>query len=184
MSNPRTNKANSREELGPGSLEDLGSSEWLRIFTDPSKKPPRYYLCSNKGPFIAGLCFMLKRSRQGLNAQEIMMALKDKNRDYSLAFIEKIIGVNIQKTATGFLTPADVKVITGDIAAFALVLEFNRMGKSIAFIQERLNLHGRSFAHDFIQDLIRNEKQWELETLVDIHRQESVQSMSFDYPLI
>lgn len=181
MQNPRTIEEISREdgeELGPGSLENLGSSEWLRKFIDRLKKPPRYNLSSNKGSFLAGLWFMLKRFHEGFNAKEIMMALQDKHRDYSLTFVQKIVGGTTPPVVKAYLTPAEVELINERVATVALVLEFNRMGKTIAFIRERLQFHGQVFPDDFIQELIRNEKQWELETLVDIHRQECVQSMS------
>lgn len=174
--NPTKNEENSQEDhesLGPGSLEDLGSSEWLQRFTATSKKHPRYDLGSNKGPFLAGLRFMLERFHEGSSAETITMTLKNKNRNFSLAFVRELID----------FIPGDVIEIDQHIGGFALVLEFNRMGKSIPFIQERLEhigrfgRFGRSFREAFLQELILNEKQWELETLVDIHRQESLQSV-------
>lgn len=170
------------ETLGPGSLEDLGSSERLRIFTFTSNSHPRYDLGLNKGQFLGGLRFMLERYHEGSSAEEIMIALKNKHRDYPLAFVRKIVDGDVPTVAKGYLTPGDAKFIAMDLSGFALVLEYNRMGKSIPFIRERLEHHAQSFTEDFIQDLIRSEKQWELESLVDIHRQESMQSM-LDYPL-
>lgn len=170
-------------KLGPGSLEDLGSPEWLRIFTFTSNSHPRYDLDSNKGQFLGGVRFMLERYHKGSSAEEIMIALKNKNRDYPLAFVRKIVDGDVPSVAKGYLTSGDAKFVTMDLSGFALILEYNRMGKSIPFIRERLESHAQVFSEDFIQELIRREKQWELESLVDIHRQESVQSM-LDYPLI
>lgn len=180
--NQMTTEGNSRENpdaLGPGSLEDLGASEWLRIFTSTIKQRPEYDLNSNKGPFLGGLRFMLERFHEDPDDDDkstleaIMTVLKDKNRNFSLNFI-----IDVIELPTG-----DQMEMDNRIAGFALVLEYNRMGKSIRFMKRVLEQHPGRFNGDdcffrtgFIQQLIHYEKQWELETLVDIHRQECVQS--------
>lgn len=162
------------EALGPDSLEDLGVKKWLQRFAFISKKHLRYDLDSNKGSFLAGLRFIIEHLQKGSSVEAITTALKNKNRNFSPVFVRDILD---------FIS-GDLKEIDNYIAGFALVLEYKLRGKSILSIRERLEdievifgFFGSLFRETFIQQLILNEKQWELETLVDIHRQESLQSL-------
>lgn len=174
--NRLTTGGNSREDpdaLGPGSLEDLGLSEWLRWLTIISKQHPKYDLNSNKGLFLGGLRFTLKRFHEDSSEEAIMTALK-KHKPKLFAHLHR---------GSGRTLPLETWwKSTIKFAGFALILESNHMDKGILFMKKKDSnvlavgtILIAFFRDDIIRKLICNEKQWELDTLGDIHCQESMQ---------
>lgn len=133
-------------------------------------------------PFLAGLHFMLQLFYEGRDAKEIMVLFNNKKAPFSLSFIRQVVGGDIPTVVRDYSNGEEqLKAqdrIKRDIKLFALMLQLDRIGRSIPKIQKLLEDHGYCLRQNFIWEMIYNKQQWDSRMLLDGHK---VWSWWFDF---
>lgn len=122
-------------------------------------------------PSLAGLHFMLQLFYEGRDTEEIMVLFNNKKVLFSLSFVRQVVGGEISTVVRDYSNDEEqLKAqdrIKLDIKLFALMLQLNRIGRSIPKIQKLLEDHGYCLRQNFIREMIHNKQRWDSKMLLD-----------------